>query len=87
MVLIYSIFVFLILRFAVTLFNFISNPKLPNAGRHYTDLVSILIPVSHNHFGLRQLLKSINEQDYEHFEVLIFDDSDSFTGQLGQFPS
>jgi glycosyltransferase involved in cell wall biosynthesis len=38
-------FFFIILRFAVTLFNFLSDPKLRRVNRFYPDLVSILIPV------------------------------------------
>jgi len=40
----YLIYFFLILRFCVTLFNFISNPKLTKVSHQYHDLVSILIP-------------------------------------------
>lgn len=77
MILIYLIFFFLILRFTVTLFNFISNPKLTNSGRKYADLVSILIPARNEEHNIIDLLISIKEQDYENYEVIILDDSSS----------
>lgn len=74
MILLYLIFVFLVLRFTVTLFNFISNPKLTPTVRRYTDFVSILIPVRNEASEVVNLLYSIKKQDYEDFEVLICDD-------------
>ncbi len=79
MILLYLIFIFLVLRFTVTLFNFISNPKLPVSGRHYTDLVSILIPVRNESQTILQLLESLSNQDYLQYEVLILDDSSTDT--------
>jgi glycosyltransferase involved in cell wall biosynthesis len=76
MILFYLIFFFLILRFTVTLFNFISNPKLTPATRHYNDLVSILIPAQ-NKEDILNLLESIKKQDYNNFEVIILDDHSS----------
>jgi chlorobactene glucosyltransferase len=75
MALLYLVFFFLILRFCVTLFNFISNPKLTPAGKHYTDLVSILIPARNEEEDIIGLLQSIKNQNYQHFEVLILDDN------------
>lgn len=74
MILIYFIFLFLILRFTVTLFNFISNPKLTSSPREYTDMVSILIPVRNEEHNILNLLESIRNQDYQHYEVIILDD-------------
>lgn len=74
MILIYFIFLFLILRFTVTLFNFISNPKLTNSPREYTDLVSILIPARDEEHNILNLLESIRNQDYQNYEVIILDD-------------
>jgi glycosyltransferase involved in cell wall biosynthesis len=65
---------FIILRFTVTLFNFISNPKLHHVARRYTDLVSILIPVRDEENNILALLKSISLQDYQNYEVIILDD-------------
>ncbi|MDB5118095.1 MAG: glycosyltransferase [Mucilaginibacter sp.] len=67
-------FVFIILRFAVTLFNFISDPKLRRVNRPYNDLVSILIPVRNEEADILNLLQSIHQQDYQNYEVLILDD-------------
>jgi glycosyltransferase involved in cell wall biosynthesis len=74
MLIFYVVFFFLIIRFTVTLFNFISNPKLTNSPKHYTDFVSILIPARNEAENIPLLLKSILEQDYQDFEVLILDD-------------
>lgn len=77
MILIYFIFIFLILRFTVTLFNFISNPKLTSSPRDYDDLVSILIPARDEEHNILHLLKSIRDQDYQHYEVIVLDDHSS----------
>ncbi len=72
-------FFFIILRFAVTLFNFISDPKLRRVNRLYPDLVSILIPVRNEAENILSLLRSIHEQDYTNYEVIILDDESSDT--------
>jgi glycosyltransferase involved in cell wall biosynthesis len=64
----------MILRFTVTLFNFISDPKLRRVSRHYTDFVSILIPVRNESGDIITLLESIHQQDYSNYEVIILDD-------------
>jgi glycosyltransferase involved in cell wall biosynthesis len=68
-------FIFLILRFTVTLFNFLSNPKLPRIGKHYEDKISILIPARNEADNILTLLQSIYEQDYQNYEVIILDDN------------
>jgi len=70
-------FFFLILRFTVTLFNFISNPKLHRVSRQYDDFVSILIPARDEEFNILNLLRSIDKQDYKNYEVIILDDDSS----------
>ncbi len=70
----YIIFFFLILRFTVTLFNFISNPKLTRSPVNYTNLVSILIPARNEEENILTLLKSIKNQDYKNIEVIVLDD-------------
>lgn len=77
MILIYLIYFFLILRFTVTLFNFISNPKLTKTGKKYTDRVSILIPARDEERNIIDLLESIRDQDYQNFEVIVLDDHSS----------
>ncbi|TWR30221.1 glycosyltransferase family 2 protein [Mucilaginibacter pallidiroseus] len=67
--------VFIILRFAVTLFNFVSNPKLPKISKAYTDKVSILIPARNEAEDILPLLESIHKQDYPNYEVIILDDN------------
>ena len=74
MIFLFLIFFFLILRFSVTLFNFISNPKLTYAGKQYKNLVSILIPVRNEAENILPLLDSISKQNYEFFETIILDD-------------
>jgi len=72
---IYITFVFLVLRFTVTLFNFMSNPKLPHIKMQGAQLVSILIPARNEEDNILTLLNSIANQDYENYEVLILDDN------------
>jgi chlorobactene glucosyltransferase len=72
---IYFVLFFLILRFVVTLFNFLSDPKLRRVSKRYTQLVSILIPVRNEEDAIISLLQSIQKQDYPHYEVLILDDA------------
>ncbi|RZK74183.1 MAG: hypothetical protein EOO92_17470 [Pedobacter sp.] len=67
---IYAILVFLVLRFSVTLFNFLSNPKLNKYGRRFTDMVSVILePLPGEDISV--LLDSLKEQDYQHLEVII----------------
>jgi len=68
---------FLILRFTVTVFNFISNPKLTKVNRQYNDLVSILIPARDEEDKILTLLESIDRQDYSNYEVIVYDDDSS----------
>jgi len=67
-------FFFIILRFAVTLFNFISDPKLRRVNKQYQEKVSILIPVRNEADNILSLLFSIKAQDYDNYEVIILDD-------------
>ena len=75
MIIYYLIFFFLILRFTVTLFNYISNPKLTNSIKKYDDLVSILIPARNEESQIVWLLQSIQDQDYKNIEVIVLDDN------------
>ena len=65
---------FIVLRFTVTLFNFISNPKLTRVSRQYHDLVSVLIPARNEEENILRLLESIHQQDYKGYEVIVYDD-------------
>ncbi|MEJ7557641.1 MAG: hypothetical protein WKF66_04985 [Pedobacter sp.] len=68
-VFVYIVLVFLILRFSVTLFNFLSNPKLGHYGKKFEDKVSIIVQAYSS--GADDLLKSIADQDYKNVEVLV----------------
>jgi len=69
-----AVLVFLVIRFSVTVFNFLSNPKLPRTVKHFDDLVSILIPARNEADNIIQLLQSIKDQDYRNYEVIILND-------------
>ena len=74
MIFIYLIFFFLILRFTVTLFNFISNPKLTRSARQYSEKVSVLVPARNEAQNITALLSSVKEQNYQNFELIVLDD-------------
>ena len=76
-IVIYATFFFIILRFAVTIFNFISDPKLRRVNKSYTNQVSILIPARNEEDNILTLLTSIYQQDYGDYEVIILDDDSS----------
>ncbi|MDP9079753.1 MAG: glycosyltransferase family 2 protein [Bacteroidota bacterium] len=65
---------FIVLRFTVTLFNFLSNPKLTRVSRRYDSLVSILIPARNEETNILALLQSIQNQDYKNYQVIVYDD-------------
>lgn len=68
---IYTVLVFLVLRFSVTLFNFLSNPKMGNYGRKFTDPVSLIIKVEKDKSEADELLASIAAQDYKHLQIIV----------------
>lgn len=70
-VFIYIILVFLILRFSVTLFNFLSNPKLGKYGKHFPDKVTIIINAETTGIRLQELLISLKLQEHQAIDVLI----------------
>lgn len=72
---IYAVLIFLVIRFSVTVFNFLSNPKLPRVVKHYHDKVSILIPARNEEADILELLVSIKNQDYSNYEVIVLDDN------------
>ncbi|WP_316746636.1 hypothetical protein [Pedobacter gandavensis] len=67
----YIVLVFLVLRFSVTLFNFLSNPKMGNYGRSFTGKVVIVVNVLQEKQEAEKLMASIAAQDYQNYEVLI----------------
>lgn len=68
----YFVLFFLVLRFSVTLFNFLSNPKLPSFRPALTDAVSIVITVKNGESNLLNLLQSIISQEHRNVDVIIF---------------
>ncbi|GAB3914542.1 glycosyltransferase [Mucilaginibacter boryungensis] len=70
-----AIFFFIILRFVVSLFNFLSDPKLRRVVKPYHHLVSILIPARNEEANIIRLLQSIRQQDYQDYEVIVLDDN------------
>ena len=74
---IYAVLIFMVIRFSVTVFNFLSNPKLPRVIKHYNDFVSILIPARNEEEDIIPLLESIKSQDYQNYEVIVLDDQSS----------
>ncbi len=95
MIIILSVtFFFIVLRFAVTVFNFVSDPKLRRVSKNQNDLVSILIPARNEEHNILNLLSSIQQQEYQHYEVIIMDDDSAddtyeicsrFSAQYPQF--
>ncbi len=69
--------VFIVLRFTVTVFNFVSDPKLRRVSRIQEDTVSILIPARNEEHNILTLLQSIYDQDYKNYEVIVLDDDSS----------
>jgi glycosyltransferase involved in cell wall biosynthesis len=68
----FTVLFFLILRFTVTLFNFLSNPKLTPFRTGFTSLVSIIVVLKNEESRLLNLLDSIKQQDFTSYEVLIY---------------
>ena len=67
----FTVLVFLVLRFTVTLFNFLSNPKLSIFRTPFTTSVSIVIMLRNEESNLLDLLDSIKQQDFSSYEVFI----------------
>lgn len=71
MVFVFAVLVFLVLRFCVTLFNFLSNPKLGYSGKHFTEKASVIVLSSARQPDVDSLLHSIEQQDYKNIEVIV----------------
>lgn len=65
------VLLFLTLRFCVTLFNFLSNPKLGYYGKHFADKVSVIVLSSHDQSDVSNLMSSIDKQEYRNVEVIV----------------
>jgi chlorobactene glucosyltransferase len=70
-----AIFFFIILRFVVSLFNFLSDPKLRRVVKLHQDMVSILVPARNEEANIITLLQSIRQQGYLNYEVIVLDDN------------
>lgn len=70
-VFVYAVFIFLILRFSVTLFNFLSNPKLGYYGKHFTDKVSVIVLFPNTQADVEKIVQSIDGQEYRDVEVIV----------------
>ncbi|TDQ10365.1 hypothetical protein [Pedobacter metabolipauper] len=65
---IYAVLVFLVLRFSVSLFNFMSNPKLGHYGSRFNEKVSIIVSLEGGEMDAQ--LNSIEDQDYTYTELI-----------------
>ncbi|MEJ2884469.1 hypothetical protein [Pedobacter sp. GR22-6] len=74
---VYAVLVFQVLRFTVSLFNFLSNPKLGYYGKHFTEPVSVII--SGKRAEATALLQSIQEQDYDQIEIFFKEEQEEET--------
>ena len=71
---IYVVFFFLVIRFSVTLFNFISRPFLFKSTQHHQELVSVLIPARNEERNMAKLLTSLTQEEYPNLEIIVLDD-------------
>lgn len=66
---------FLLLRFGITLINYLSRPLLPvKQQTSYSDKVSILVPARNEAATLPLLLASIDKQMHSNYELLVLND-------------
>lgn len=76
-------FLFLLIRFVVTAINFWFPQKLKESTAQEKDLVSILVPARNEEKNIDKLLRSIVNQGYKNYEVIVLDDySDDNTSAL-----
>lgn len=84
MIFVYAVLVFLVLRFSVTLFNFLSNPKLGYYGRHYMDKVSVIILANSDEEDVKNMVDALERQEYKNIELLFRkqgDDEEELVGR------
>lgn len=85
LVIFFIIILFHLLATWILLYNFFTAPKIQNDFRDliYTPLVSILIPVRNEQNNIEECLKSIINQHYYYYEVMVLnDDSKDLTGEI-----
>lgn len=71
MMFVYAVLVFQVLRFSVTLFNFLSNPKLGYYGKHFTDKVSVIILAAEAEGDVKHTVDAVEGQEYKNIELLV----------------
>ena len=71
------VFGFLLIRFLVTIINLLLSPKLQVIDTDYQDTVSILIPARNEAHNIAATIRCLQQQDYQHYELLILDDQSS----------
>ncbi len=80
----YIIFVFLMMVLGVTVFNILTAPKIDNGPRaREKPFVSVIIPARNEQDKIKICLKSITNQDYPNFEIIVVNDrSTDKTGDI-----
>ncbi|WP_297097273.1 glycosyltransferase family 2 protein [uncultured Draconibacterium sp.] len=68
------IFIFTAIQFGVVLLNAIFRQPLPPCPNDFNPLVSILIPARNEEQNIGRLLTDIQQQEWQNFEVLVFND-------------
>lgn len=77
------IFIFTVIQLWVVLLNAIFRQPLSPCLNDFNPLVSILIPARNEEQNIGRLLKDIQNQEWQNFEVLVFNDqSDDKTGEI-----
>jgi len=66
------IFIFTIIQLLVALINLIYKPSAPASPKD--DLVSILVPARNEEGNILPLISSLQKQNYQNIEILVFDD-------------
>lgn len=74
MIIAWIIFVFTAIQLLVVLLNIIFRQPLPTCPKDFNPLVSILIPARNEEKNIGHLLRAIQKQEWQNFEVLVFND-------------
>jgi hypothetical protein len=77
------ILAFTLLQLLVALMNFLFSERMKNELPNHEALVSILIPARNEADHIEHLIQSVQQQEYQHFELIICDDqSEDHTAEL-----
>jgi chlorobactene glucosyltransferase len=68
------ILIFTILQMLVALTNFLIGSNLPETGRNYDDMVSVLIPARNEENNIGNILEDLIKQDHNNIEIIVFND-------------